>query len=390
MSAHAVLSPSGASRWLACTPSARLEQTFPDSAGIAAREGTLAHALGELLLLHALGRVTETTYENRLATIQSNDLYNTAMFGHAEDYATFVLERFAEAKAGTPDAILEIEVKLDLTEYIQQGFGTGDAVIIADGTLELIDMKYGKGVEVSAFENKQMMLYGLGALKFYALAYDIHDISMTIFQPRLENFSNWSITVEHLRAWGDTVLRPRAALAFAGEGEFQPGTHCRFCRAKAVCRANADYQLEKVRKDFAAPDLLTDEEIADVLERVSGIENWLTAVKDFALVSAVNDGKKWPGFKLVEGRSNRVIADEEKVVARLRDLSYGEELIYNKKIKGIGDLEKLLGKKGFAEELGQWVVKPKGKPTLVPESDKRPEISSADSAKADFAEVEIE
>jgi hypothetical protein len=213
---------------------------------------------------------------------------------------------------------------------------------------------------------------------------------MTIFQPRLENFSSWSITVEHLRAWGDTVLRPRAALAFAGKGEFQPGTHCRFCRAKAVCRANADYQLEKVREDFAAPDLLTDEEIADVLERVSGIENWLTAVKNFALVSAVNDGKKWPGFKLVEGRSNRVIADEEKVVARLKDLSYGEELIYNKKIKGIGDLEKLLGKKGFADELGKWVVKPKGKPTLVPEADKRPEISSADSAKADFADIEIE
>jgi hypothetical protein len=390
MSAHAILSPSGASRWLACTPSARLEQQFPDSAGEAAREGTLAHALGELLLRKDTNRITDAEFHRELAKIETNDLYSTAMYGYADDYAEFVLERYSEACNITSDAILEIEVKLDLTTYVPQGFGTGDAVIIADGVLDLIDMKYGKGVEVSAIENKQMMLYALGAIHFYGLAYDIDTARMTIYQPRIENFSTWEIAVADLLDWAEKTLKPKAALAFAGNGEYVPGTHCRFCRAKAVCRANAEYQLEKIRDDFASADLLEDSEISAILERLPGIENWLTSVKDYALITAVNDGKKWPGFKLVEGRSNRVIADETSVVARLTAMSYGEDLIYNKKIKGIGDLEKLLGKKAFAEELGKWVIKPAGKPTLVPESDKRPEINSADAAARDFEGAEIE
>lgn len=391
MSAHAVLSPSGASRWLACTPSARLEQQFPDSAGVAAREGTLAHALGEILLRKEIGLINYSAYLKDLKGIQKNDLFSDEMQGYAEDYRDFVIERFNEAKAVTPDAQLEIEVKLDLRKYIEEGFGTGDAIIIGDGILDLIDMKYGKGVKVSAIENKQMMVYALGALYYYGLAYDIHTVRMTIYQPRMDNFSTWELPVTDLIDWTEKVLKPRAALAFAGEGDFNSGDHCRFCRAKAVCRANAEYRQEKIRDDFKTPDLLDDQEISDILERVSGIENWLTAVKDYALMAAVNDGKKWPGFKLVEGRSNRVIADEASVVKHLiQDMSYGEDLIYNKKIKGIGDLEKLLGKKGFADEIGKWVIKPKGKPTLVLESDKRPEISSADSAAADFAGIETE
>lgn len=387
--AHAVLSPSGASRWLACTPSARLEQQFPDSAGEAAREGTLAHALGELILRKEMNQINLVAWEKELRKIESNELFSNAMYAHAEDYATFVLERLAEAKTHTKDAILEIEVKLDLTAYIPEGFGTGDAIIIADGTLDLIDMKYGKGVLVSAEKNKQMMVYALGALHLYGIAYDISRVRMTIYQPRLENYSSWELSVGDLLAWADRELRPKAALAFEGKGDYTPGDHCRFCRARAVCKANAEYQLELAAYDFLQADLLADEDVSEILERAQAFENWLTAVKEYALDQAVNEGHRWPGFKLVEGRSNRIITDQEKAAGKLAALKYTEEQIWNKKLKGITDLERLLGKKGFTEQLGSFISKPPGKPVLVPESNKRPELSSVDSAAADFKDVNI-
>lgn len=388
--AHAILSPSGASRWLACTPSARLEQKFPDSTGEAAREGTVAHALGELMLRLDAGKISPAKYEQELAQIEKNELFSNAMYIHARDYADFVLERLAEAKAHTKDALLEIEVRLDLREYIPEGFGTGDAIIIADGTLDLIDMKYGKGVFVDAVENKQMMVYALGALAKYDMLYGITKVHMTIYQPRMDNYSSYELSVKALQSWAYDTLRPRAKLAYEGKGEYAPGDHCRFCRAKAICKANAEYQLETIRDDFRAADLLDDEEVASILSRASSFKNWIASVETYALTAAVNEGKHWPGYKLVEGRSNRVITDAEAVAKRLKELKYTEADIWNKKLKGITDLERLLGKKGFTEELGKWVVKPQGSPTLAPLSDKRPELSSVDSAAADFADIDIE
>lgn len=386
---HALLSPSSASRWLACTPSARLEEQFPDSAGEAAKEGTLAHAVGELMLRHDEAKISDYAYKVGLEEAEKNELFSNALFIHARDYADFVLERYAEARAKTKDALLEIEVRLDITKYIPEGFGTGDAVIIADGTLDLIDMKYGKGVLVDAKENKQMMVYALGALALYELAYSIQFVRMTIYQPRLENYSSYEMPVGDLKHWAETELTEKAKLAFEGKGEYNPGNHCRFCRARAVCKAHADYQLELAKYEFRSADILDDEEVSGILSKAQSFENWLSAVKAFALNAAISGERKWPGFKLVEGRSNRVITDPDSAAKKLSDLHYDENQIWNKKLKGITDLERLLGKKEFAETLGSYVTKPPGSPTLVPLSDKRPELSSADSAAKDFENVEI-
>ncbi len=390
MSTHAILSPSGASRWLACTPSARLEETFPDRAGEVAAEGTLAHALGELLLRLHTKAINKKAFDKEFKRIQIDPLYDNSMQDYAEDYATFVLERFAEAQAHTKDAMLFLEQKLDLTEYVPDGFGTGDALIIADRTLDIIDLKYGKGVAVFSEKNKQMMLYGLGALRAFDFIYAIDVVRMTIYQPRIDNISTWEIPATELREWAETELRTKAAMAFEGEGEFVPGSHCQFCKAKAVCKAHAEMHLEAAKYEFKEAVLLNDEEVADILNRADAFNKWLNAVQDHALREAVENGKKWPGYKLVEGRSNRMYSDETKVADRLVSIGFKEEVIYTKKLLGITAMEKEITKKVFAENLNDLIIKPDGKPTLVPASDKRPELNSMDAAKADFQTVETD
>jgi hypothetical protein len=385
MAAHAILSPSGASRWLACTPSARLEQQFPDSAGAAAKEGTLAHALGELIIRHKLGLINEVIYDQAILEIEASDLFDSSMMEHAENYGVFVLERYSDAQAHTSDALIYLEQRLNLTDYVPEGFGTGDVVIIADSVLDLIDLKYGKGVPVSAEENKQMMLYALGALREFDYMYDIDRVRMTIYQPRIDNFSSWEIPVTTLREWAETELKPRAALAFDGLGEYAPGSHCRFCRAKAVCKAHAEMHLGIAQYDFKNADLLTDDEVSDILSRADAFKNWITAVEDHALTEAVNNGKHWPGYKLVEGRSNRKYQDETIVASKLLEAGFKEEVIYKKEILGITAMEKAIGKKVFAAHLSDMIIKPAGKPTLAPLSDKRPEYNSCESAVNDFS-----
>ena len=382
--AHALLSPSSASRWLSCTPSARLEQSFPDSSGEAAREGTLAHSLGELILRHWFGLIDEPNYTHCLALIQSDPLYNEDLNSHAQAYASFVIASFEAARDTTKDALIEIEKSLNLTDYVPEGFGTGDAVIIADGVLDIIDLKYGKGVRVSCEGNKQMMLYGLGALREFDFMYAIHTVRLTIYQPRLDNISSWEISVDDLRRWADEVLIPRAALAFEGRGDFAPGDHCRFCKVKPQCKALADQQLEIAKHDFESAELLTDADIADILERADTFTNWIKAVQDFAFDQAVNHGKKWPGFKLVEGRSNRIYVDQDRVAKKLILEGYGEDVIYTKSLLGITAMEKTITKKVFDSVLSGLVIKPAGKPTLVPESDKRSEFNTAANAANDF------
>lgn len=384
--AHAILSPSGASRWLACPPSAILEQQFPDSSGDAAAEGTLAHSLGELLIKRNLKMVMQRDFKKELAVIQANKFYNDAMFEYCEDYAVYVCEQYAKAQALTPDALIYLETRLDMTPWVPEGFGTGDVVIIADDVLVFIDLKYGKGVPVSAQENKQMMLYALGALHGFEHLYGINHVKMTIYQPRLDNIDVFTLNRNDLIVWAETELKPKAKQAFAGEGEFSPSeSACRFCRAKATCKALADYNLQLAKHDFAEPKLLGDADIVDILGRTDLFTSWIKAVNEYAYASAMG-GKVWEGYKLVEGRSNRVYTDETAIAATLAEKGLSEDKIYTKKLIGITAMEKELGKSDFATYLSPYVAKPAGKPTLVPETDKRPVIQLSSSAEADFAQ----
>lgn len=393
---HAVLSPSGASRWMACTPSARLELQFEDRAGEAAQEGTLAHRLGELLIKieipdRASGmHIVMDSFDmlEEIDAIKADPLFKPEMLGYMEDYAAFVIERYNAALTHTKDAILDQEVSLPLAHLTGEdgAEGTGDNVITADGTMEIIDLKYGKGVRVEAQENKQMMLYALGALKIYSEWYKIHTVRMTIYQPRIDNVSTWEISVEKLKQWADTVLKHRAALALAGKGVFITGEHCQFCKAKAVCKANHDYQLEIAKTEFADPVLVTDEELVEVLKRKKAFESWLKAVSEHALRAAIIDGKKWPGLKLVEGRSVRKYTDTEALAKDLNAHGFPNDVIFKRELYGVTALQGILTKKVFDVRVTPYLIKPPGKAALVPLEDKRPELNSVEAAQADFAD----
>lgn len=383
MSDHAVLSPSGASRWMKCTPSARFEMQFADSQSSYAAEGTLAHKLAELLINRKLGKEHLKPYEKKLAFIVADPLYEPEMFDYCEDFAIFVVEQF---NAAGKHAKIYTETRLDLTEYIPEGYGTGDVYIISDHQLIFIDFKYGKGVPVVAEKNSQVMVYALGAVQEANLMYEITKVKIVIHQPRIDNISEWEISVAALQAWAENQLRPAAELAWKGEGEFVPGDHCRFCRGKAQCKAMADYQNELARFAFAPAEKLTPEETAEILARAEDFQNWLAAVETFALSEALK-GKHWPGFKLVEGRSKRTYSDEETVAIKLRAEGYTDDLIYKKKLLGITEMEKELGKADFNRHLHTLLIKPPGKPTLVPETDKRPAIDSSAAAAIAFKDV---
>lgn len=377
---HAKLSASGAKRWMVCPPSVALEAEFPNEESVYAKEGTHAHALAELICRYNNGEMTKRKFNAELKKLQENPMWSQEMQTYIDQYGHDVWEMYNEAKAVCKDAEILFEQRLDFSAWVEEGFGTGDVVIIADGTIHVIDLKFGKGVGVSALNNPQLRLYGLGALDTYGLLYDIEKVKMTIIQPRLEHTDSEELTVDELVKWADEEVKPRAELAYAGEGEYCAGGHCQFCKAKAVCRARAEENLKLAEYDFSEPPTLVPSEIADILGRVDKLVKWAGDVKDYALNAAVNKGISFPGYKVVEGRSNRAYSDETKVEKALKE--YGDE-IYNKKLKGITDMNKLLGKE-FNELLGNLIIKPPGKPTLVPESDKRPVFQSAESAKDDF------
>lgn len=382
---HAVLSASSAYRWLACPPSARLEEQFEETAAsIYAEEGALAHKLAELVLRHSLNQIDTKTYDKQTQELVKSEFYSASMLDYIESYASIVMEKVNEAKARSVDAVVLLEQKLDFSDWVPEGFGTGDVVIISDGVLEIIDLKYGKGVPVSAEDNAQMKLYALGALATFDSLYDIKIIRMTIVQPRLDSVSSDEITAEMLYWWADTELIKRAQLAWEGKGEFQAGEHCRFCRARYTCRARAEANLKLAKMDFRKPELLTDEEIGEVLKQADELKAWVSDVFEYTLVQARDHGKKFKGWKLVEGRSVRQYADENAVAKKLIEAGYKEDQIFQKKLFGITAMEKLLGKTRFSELLKGLVIKPAGKPTLVPETDKRPEINSITAAVADF------
>ncbi len=376
---HALLSASGASRWMACTPSARLEQNFENKTSQYAEEGTLAHELGELKLRKELEGLSTRSFNSKVKKIQENELYTADMPDYVDMYVETCLERVSEAKAKTPDALFKIEQRLDFSEWVPEGFGTGDFVIIADGTMEVCDLKYGKGVPVSADNNKQMMLYALGAISEFSFLYDIEKVRMTIIQPRLDNISTFEVTVEDLVKWAEEYVRPRAELAIKGEGEFCAGDHCRFCRAKAVCKARADKNLELAKYEFEKPNTLDNNDIAYILSKVDELVNWAGDVKEFALEQALN-GKEFEGYKVVEGRSNRKYTDVEVIATTLEENGY-TDIFKPKELLTLTNMEKLVGKKKLNELVGKYIEKPVGKPTLVPITDKREPYNPA---KADF------
>jgi len=371
---HAVLSASSSHRWLNCNPSARLEQEFEDRESAAAAEGTAAHALCE----HKLRKALKMRSKRPTSEYDSDEMEE-----YTDGYVAFVMEALTEAKRNCQDPLVLIEQKLDFSCYVPDGFGTGDCIIVADHLLHIIDFKYGMGVLVEAENNPQMMLYALGALRLYDCLYGIDTVSMTIYQPRRENVSTWTISVAELMEWTDKVLKPKAELAYKGEGDYIPGSWCTFCKAAVKCRARAEEKLKLVKYEFARPPLLTDAEIEDILVMLEDLTKWANEIVAYAQEAAINHGKIWSGFKLVESRTNRKYGDEEAVIAAAKQAGYND--IFKKSLIPITEMEKLMGKKTFAEVLGGLVYKPQGKPTLVPVSDKRPAITTTD-ANQDFNE----
>ena len=366
MGRHALLSASSSHRWLNCPPSARLCEGYEDKGSEYAQEGTDAHSLCEHKLKLALGMETTDPMEHL-------SFYNEEMEQRAGEYAAYVIELVAEAKKTCTDPVVLIEQLLDFSRFVAEGFGTGDCVLIADGTLDIVDYKHGKGVEVSAAENPQMMLYALGALELFDGIYDIDTVRMTIFQPRRENVSICVMAKDDLLQWAHNELIYKAKLAYEGGGEFVCGDWCRFCKAKAACRKRAEYNLELACYDFAMPDTLEDAEIAAILDRADELASWAADVKEYALQQALS-GRSYPGYKVVEGRSNRRYINEEAVASVVTEAGYDP---YAHKVLGLTEMQKLLGKKKFEELLGGLIEKPQGKPALVTEKDKRPAMNTA-------------
>ncbi|MCI7547342.1 MAG: DUF2800 domain-containing protein [Bacteroides sp.] len=375
MTEHAVLSASGSHRWLNCTPSARLELEFENTGSEAAREGTAAHALCE----HKLKRALHMRSRRPASDYDSDEMEECT-----DAYVDFVMEQYETAKQVCEDPVILIEQRLDFSCYVPDGFGTGDCLIISDDRLHIIDFKYGMGVLVEAEGNPQMKLYALGALAVYDALYDIREVSMTIFQPRRENVSTWTIPVEDLKAWAENELKPRAKMAYDGEGEYLPGEWCTFCRAAVRCRARAEEKLKLAQTEFRMPPLLTDAEIEDILAVLPDLTKWANEIAAYALDAALNHGKEWNGFKVVEGRSVRKYRDEAAVAEAAKEAGYKD--IYRQSLIPLTEMQRLMGKDRFEEILGGLITKAPGRPTLVPKSDRRPAMSVSNAIN-EFYEI---
>ena len=377
MAKHAFLAASASERWLHCPPSAKLCAQEDDQGSEYARQGSDAHALCEHLLLKALGRETSDPTEDLT-------YYDAEMQEAAEAYAAFVMEQVAEAKTVCHDPLICVEQTVDFSKWVQHGFGTADALIVADDTLYITDMKYGVGCLVTAdgedgTGNSQLKCYALGAIDTFGDLYDINRIRLSIFQPRRENIDTFELTKTDLLQWADEILAPIAKLAYEGQGEFEAGNHCQFCRVKATCRKRAEYAMELAKYEFADAPTLDENEIAEILPQIDTLVSWAEDIKSYALNQALS-GVRYPGFKLVAGRSNRKYADEAAVARVVSEAGYDP---YDKKLVGITEMTKRLGKKRFEELLNGLLIKPEGKPVLVPATDTRPELNNA---KNDFME----
>lgn len=373
---HALLSASGASRWLTCTPSARFEEQFEEQESTYADEGTLAHSIAEYLIKQKLYGIDMSAKINPLL---ENPLFtdDPSMMDYVDEYAEFVAKEVREAPDG---AILIQELRLNYQEFTPGGFGHLDVGIAAPGFAHIIDYKHGKGVPVNAFENKQLMVYGVGFLLDYDMVFDIEQISMTVYQPRINNISTYTISRDELMQWAREVLAPTSKIAFAGEGEFVPGDHCRFCRGKHACSAIAKLNMQLAKKAFEITEL-TDEQIIRIYNKADAFKTWISGIESHVLKTAIA-GKKWPGMKLVSGRSTRKYTDEKAIIDALEEKGYTD--VTKNKLIGITELTKKIGKKNFDEIVGPYTHKPTGTPTLVSEDDKRDEWNKIESAKLAF------
>ena len=376
--AHARLNASSSHRWMMCPPSVRLSEQFADKPSSYAEEGTFLHELCELKLHRYLGDMAPDVIEAQYAEHRDSEFYTQEAETVTDEYVAFCVETIEAVKSSCPDPLIMVEHRLDYSEYVPEGYGTGDLVIVADGVIEVIDFKGGRGVRVDAHRNSQLMLYGLGALLEFDPLYDVWNVRVTIVQPRLSNTSTYEIAADELVCWAEKEVRPRALLAYEGKGEFCAGDWCRFCKARYTCRKRSEYHMQLAERDFRQPDLLSDEEITDILPIADSLNNWVQDLLAYATQQAV-EGKSWPGYKLVAGRSNRKYTSEAEVIKAATEAGYTD--IYKTTLLGVGDLEKRLGRKKFNEVLGKYVIKPVGAPTLVPDSDPRKPYSSA---TADF------
>lgn len=382
--AHSLLSASGSERWMSCTPSARKEENIKDTESVFAKEGTLAHELGELELRYYYKMIPTTEYKVKLRAITEHELFTSDMPDHVDVYVSYCIERVNHYKSICTHVEISIEEKIDLTEYIPEGFGSNDFVIVADNFIEVVDLKYGRGVLVSAVRNSQLMLYGLGSVFRHRLSYKMNEVQLTVIQPRTSiNPSSFVMKVDELENWADTEVRTKAKLAFAGEGEFNPGSWCKWCKFKPKCRAVYDDNVKLMKQDFGDPSELTDDEVLEVFEKIEQIVGWTTSVSAYVMDKLL---KKKPigNYKLVKGRSNRIFKDKEAVIKKLESLKIHEdEYLSERKLLGITAIEKVLGKKDFGEKLGDLVDKTEPKPAIAKLDDKRESFFS--SAESDFS-----
>lgn len=383
---HALLAASRASRWMNCPPSARLEEKMDESAPSKyAEEGTLAHELAEVMLRGRFRLLPADDCTKEVRRLKKNPLYSDEMKTYLDVYLDYVTEQYRVAIQSTPDAVISLEERLDFSRWVEQGFGTGDAIVIADGVMEVIDLKYGKGVEVFAEKNPQLMLYGLGALEAFDMLFGIKTVKLTIVQPRQERIDSWSISAEDLYIWGDEEVKPKAALAYEGKGEMKCGHWCKWCRVKPLCAKMAETNLDLAKDEFKEPQLLSDDRLVEVFTQLPMLKDWAESVAEYLLKQALA-GKEVPGYKVVEGRTQRKWADEAQV-REILSVDHDPSEFMVTKLAGIPAIEKLL-KKDFQPLLGDLVVIPQGSPTLVPLSDKRPAMNGLSQAKAEFSSPE--
>ncbi|WP_026523275.1 DUF2800 domain-containing protein [Butyrivibrio sp. MB2005] len=361
---HSMLGGSSADRWLNCPPSAKLTADMEDTISEFAAEGTDAHALAEFKVRKAA--------KLKAGRRPSSDYWTDEMEECTDDYRDYVMDTFSALKEESPDAKILIEQHIDYSRFAPGGFGTADCILISEHRLYIIDFKYGRGVQVNATENSQMKVYAIGALEIFDCLYDIEEVTMVIFQPRLHHVDEWTLSKGELMDWAMNVLKPRAELAAKGEGEFKAGKWCRFCLARQTCRTRAEFFLALARLEFQKPALLSDDELSEVMLKADELSKWVADVMAYATAAAIDEGRKFPGFKVVEGRSIRKFSDEKKVEEAALAAGYSD--IYNKSLMSLSSMEKYMGKDAFGEILGEYVIKPKGKLTLVLESDKRPEV----------------
>lgn len=384
---HALLGASSAHRWLICPPIARLEEQFKDRGSSFAEEGTAAHELAELALAKRFKLMATRSVNTKLKKFRSENIYyDQSMEDYVEAYCDLVEERVNHYQ----DAVIELEQKVDFTKWVPEGFGTSDVVVLADNTIEIIDLKYGKGVPVDAYLNPQLMLYALGAVDKYDIIYEFETVRMTIVQPRLDNVSTFEIDKEELLYWADNYVAPRAAQAWEGTGEWTiTDDVVKFSKVRAQLRLRAERNFSLVDKyELKESPLLTNEEIAEILDRAPEIKKWLDHVEQYALNKALTEGEEFPGWKVVAGRSNRKISDEESLLFLLEAEGFeDDEILKPRALQAIGQLEKVVGKKRFAELASDFIVKPEGKPVLVAEKDKRPALNSMENALNDFEGV---